>query len=295
MLKITGYSDRVSARPGETIKFMVNSELGEYRADIVKLICGDSSPDGPDFKEKLIRTPVNKRYKGRRQQIHPGSFATVENNPALDKLASFTVQAMIWPTTPDKGMQAILGKWNPRGKSGFALIVAEDGSLGLMLGNSKGRSETVSLGKPMLSRHWYMVAASWDADKKEVRLYQQPQRDYVGVKHGGTARRKVKLAKVAGNSAPLTMAALFERRAKGRIFCGNFYNGKIDGPKLANRALKHTEIESLTGNSIPLAVAPSVLAAWDFSRDITGLRISDISSRQMHGEIVNLPARAMTG
>ncbi len=64
MLKITGYSDRVSARPGETIKFMVNCELGEYRADIVKLICGDSSPDGPDFKEELIRTPANKRYKG---------------------------------------------------------------------------------------------------------------------------------------------------------------------------------------------------------------------------------------
>ena len=49
MLKITGYADRVSARAGETIKFMVNCELGEYRADIVKLICGDSSPDGPDY------------------------------------------------------------------------------------------------------------------------------------------------------------------------------------------------------------------------------------------------------
>ncbi len=84
MLKITGYSDRVSARPGETIKFMVNCELGSYRADIVKLICGDSSPDGPDFKEKLGRTPSNKRYKARKQLIHMGSYAIVENNPALE-------------------------------------------------------------------------------------------------------------------------------------------------------------------------------------------------------------------
>ena len=164
MLKITGYSDRVSARAGETIKFMVNCELASYRADIVKLICGDSSPDGPDFKEKLIRTPANKRYKGRRQRIHMGSYAIVENNSALEELKSFTVQAMIWPTTPDKGVQAILGKWSPRGKSGFALVIAADGSLGLMLGNGKGRAETVSLGKAMLARHWYLVAASWDAE-----------------------------------------------------------------------------------------------------------------------------------
>jgi len=95
MLKITGYADRVSARSGETIKFMVNCELGEYRADIVKLICGDSSPDGPDYKEKLIRTPANKCYKGRKQHIHMGSYAIVESNPALEKLESFTVQAMI--------------------------------------------------------------------------------------------------------------------------------------------------------------------------------------------------------
>ena len=295
MLKITGYSDRVSARAGETIKFMINCELGNYRADIVKLICGDSSPDGPDFKEKLIRTPANKRYKGRPQRIHMGSYAVVENNPALENLKSFTVQALIWPTTPDKGVQGILGKWNPRGKSGFALVIAEDGSLGLMLGNGKGRTETVSLGKPMLARHWYLAAASWDAEKKEVRLYQQPLRDYVGVSHGGTARKKVKLAKMAGNRAPLTMAALFERSAGGRTYCGNFYNGKIDGPKLTGRVLKPTEIEALRGNSVPRSLAPSVLAAWDFSRDISSIKISDVSSRQMHGEIVNLPARGMTG
>ncbi len=141
MLKITGYSDRVSARPGETIKFMVNCELGEYRADIVKLICGDSSPDGPDFKEELIRTPANKRYKGRKQRIYAGSYGIVESNPALESLKSFTVQAMIWPTTPESGRQAILGKWNPKGKSGFAMGIAPDGSLGLMLGNGRNKVE----------------------------------------------------------------------------------------------------------------------------------------------------------
>ena len=295
MLKITGYSDRVSARPGETIKFMVNCELASYRADIVKLICGDSSPDGPKYKEKLIRTSANKRYKGRKQRIYAGSYAIVESNSALERLKSFTVQAKVWPTTPERGQQAILGKWNPSNKSGFALVIAEDGSLGLTLGNGKGKSETVSLGKSMLSRHWYMVAASWDAEKKEVRLYQEPLRDYVGVNHGGTARKKVKIARLAGNKSPLTMAALFARQAGERTICDNFYNGKIDSPRIADRVLSPAEIEGLKGNAIPSALATSVLAAWDFSRDITSIKISDISSRQMDGEIINLPARGMTG
>ena len=46
MMKITGYSDKISAVPGETIRFMVNSEAGKrYRTDIVRVICGDENPD----------------------------------------------------------------------------------------------------------------------------------------------------------------------------------------------------------------------------------------------------------
>ena len=52
MLRITGYSDRLSVRPGEDITFYVHSELEEsYRANIVRLLHGDTSPAGPGFKE----------------------------------------------------------------------------------------------------------------------------------------------------------------------------------------------------------------------------------------------------
>ena len=48
MLRITGYSDRFSVRPGENINFHVHSENEEsYQADIVRLIHGDTNPDGP--------------------------------------------------------------------------------------------------------------------------------------------------------------------------------------------------------------------------------------------------------
>ena len=115
MLTITGYSDRISVRPGETVKFMVNCEHPTYQADIVRLICADDTPAGPGFKERPIRTPVSKRHKGRRQAIHAGSYALVESRPLLETLGSFTVQAMIWPTTPGKGEQGLVTKWDPRG------------------------------------------------------------------------------------------------------------------------------------------------------------------------------------
>jgi hypothetical protein len=52
---IHGYSDRLSVAPGERIEFKVSSEEpGTYRADIVRLIHGDTNPAGPGFKEQVI-------------------------------------------------------------------------------------------------------------------------------------------------------------------------------------------------------------------------------------------------
>jgi len=60
MLRITGYSDVYSLHPGDTVKFYVNSEKGEgYQADIVRLIHGDTNPEGPGFKEEVKKTPVS--------------------------------------------------------------------------------------------------------------------------------------------------------------------------------------------------------------------------------------------
>ena len=70
MLRITGYSDKFSARPGETIGFHVNSELGEsYQADIVRLIHGDTNPDGPGYKEEEIASSVSGTYEGEHQPL----------------------------------------------------------------------------------------------------------------------------------------------------------------------------------------------------------------------------------
>lgn len=69
-MKVTGYSDKLSAAPGEIVRFMVHCQLPTYRADIVCLICGDTNPQGPGVKERgsknlgqqnLPGTPANDR------------------------------------------------------------------------------------------------------------------------------------------------------------------------------------------------------------------------------------------
>ena len=295
MLKITGYSDEISVRPGETIKFMVSSELPTYRAEIVRLICGDTNPDGPGYKEEPIKTPVNKRYKGRRQTLHPGSHAIVESCPLLEGVESFSVQAMIWPTTPTNGQQGLVTKWRERDKSGFGLVIDEKGAVALCLGDGTGKVEVISTGKRLIERKWYFAAASYDAESKRVRVYQESLIAHAGVDDAGMVAKKSSVDPVVANKSPLIMAGIFHRASKGRTIVGGHYNGKIDSPRLAGRALERAEMEQLMADSIPDGVRAAVLGAWDFSRDIASVKISDSSSNRLDGVIVNLPTRAMTG
>jgi len=81
MLRITGYSDKFSARPGEEITFFVHSEQNEsFQADIVRLIHGDTNPDGPGYKEELIHTPISDMHPGVNQPVYAGSYVLVPHN-----------------------------------------------------------------------------------------------------------------------------------------------------------------------------------------------------------------------
>ena len=91
MLRITGYSDKYSVHPGEKVKFYINAEENEnYEVQIVRLIHGDTNPDGPGYKEELIHTPVSEMYPGKNQPIHAGSYVLVPHCE-LFNVSSFTI------------------------------------------------------------------------------------------------------------------------------------------------------------------------------------------------------------
>lgn len=131
--ELTGYTDRFSVAPGEPIRFMVSTDLPSYETNLVRLIHGDENPEGPGYKEELVDASINGQRRGRKQFAQSGSYILVEEHGPFSKLQSFTLQAWIYPTTPDKGQaQGLLSKWSAD-ETGFSLAVGAEGALELWL------------------------------------------------------------------------------------------------------------------------------------------------------------------
>ncbi len=327
MLRITGYSDIYSAHPGDEVKFYVNSEDNEdYEAHFVRLIHGDTNPEGPGYKEEELDAPFNKTYTGVNQKIHGGSYVIIPDDARMN-VESFTVQAYIFPTTPDKGVQGVVTKWLAANNSGYALLVDENANLALWIGDGNGKVEKIASGKPLLRKVWYLAAASYDAASGEVRLYQEPM---VNPTNGGlgmsllhpndeTASEVTRRSSIApaANDAPLLMAACTAVSRAGRSVSGGHYkeatepvalpeqtctyNGKIDRPRLSSVALDKSGIDALARGfqGCPAGLRETVVGAWDFQANITtniaSTHIIDTSPNVLHGHCINLPCRGMTG
>ena len=137
---LNGYSDRISVRPGETICFHVSCDGPDaYEARLVRLICADDNSKGAPFRSDPVDAPLNGRHAGLAQVIHAGSHGIVPSSLEFAFAGGFTLQALVMPTTPQNGRQGILGTWSESKHTGASLIVGDDGSAGLAMGDGKAR------------------------------------------------------------------------------------------------------------------------------------------------------------
>jgi N,N-dimethylformamidase len=308
-MPVVGYADRLSVQPGETIRFMVRSELPRYRADLVRLVHGDTNPAGPGYREEPLDSPINRDYPGRLQAFPAGSHVVVPDHPALRLAGGFTLAAWIYPTTPHKGTQGLLAKWSPAARTGYAMVIEEDGSLGLWLGGG-GRVERVRSARsftpialrageppavvgrePLHTSRWYFVAATFDGASGKVTLYQEPDMPWPDDGARAVVDRSVALNAVGQNELPFLMAGLWDRHDANGQIAGAHYNGKMESPRMFNRALSRDEVQALLRGG----AAKDSVAAWNFSADIQSRKITDASPNQLHGRTVQMPTRAVTG
>ena len=290
MRKLLGYASEISLQPGQSIDFKVSSELeGSYRLDIVHIRCGDDTPDGQGLKETVIDASVNGDYPARHQWTQVGSFVDVRRDDRF-ALESFTVQAFIWPTTPEKDGQTIMGAFDQAARTGYALVL-KDGQTALVIGDGS-QVETLTSGVAMDRSHWTFVAASFDAATGTMTVIQEPLVRYAGER--GQARTERTTSIKPGNGGRFLIAACNGRR-DGDEIAVEFFNGKIDSPRVATRALLRPDMERMKASQVPADLQTSTLAAWDFSQDIPGTRVVDISPNRLDGQTVNLPTRAMKG
>jgi len=290
--RLLAYTDRVSAMPGEQVEIKVSApEPGAYRARLIRLICGDDSPGGPGFKAEEIASPIAHSYPARLQPIHAGSH--IEFRRGGPQLAgSFTFFAMLWPTLPLKGApQAIMGNFDAANRSGCSLLVDGSGRLAVQLGDSP----LLHLDRPLHDRNWYLVSLAFDAASGTITLRQRALHHRGPGEAVAEASRRLEppvaaIARTgAGVGGPFRIAAW----SSGAIAAAHF-NGKIDSPAVIGRALDAVTIERLAGDRQALT-GNGILAAWDFSRGMSGVTIEDASGNGHDGRTVNMPARAMKG
>ena len=296
MKTILGYANVWGIAPGETLNVKVSTYGPErYRADLVRIVCGDDHPDHNIYREEELGAPFSGEYSGRLQPIDCGSYAVVPDSPELAALESFTVLAWIWPTTPLKGEQALIASWQDDPGQGYALLIDDTGALAMRVGDGAGKVAQISTGVPLATRRWYLASGSYDALTGELQVCQEP----VNVDHEhhrvASAARRVGLNALVNSTSPLMFAALPTTLSTGSPGSRCHYNGKIDRPRLTSGVLPPAERSAMAGDALSDDRDTSVIGAWDFSRDIGGAAVTDAGPNGLHGHTVNLPSRGCKG
>ena len=293
MSRILAYADRVSAVPGETIRFMVScDDMETYDAELVRVVQGDINPAGPGYREEPVSLDLGGPFKGRYQAIHAGSYGRVEDHPAFQNLTSLGLLAAVWPTLPGQGVQTILSRWDPASGAGFRLFLDDKGALAFELRSIDGEGALLSTGKPLLAERWYMITGGFDAVTGALSVSQRPLQAYPRVDDHGDASQSINSGLTqSGVSAPVMLAAEPATQCPAH----RHFNGRIDSPSLWSRPLAQEEMDAAIDAPGEGSAPARLVAAWDFSREISSDRIVDVSPNALHGRLVNLPTRGVAG
>jgi len=163
-MKVIGYSKQLSVFPGEDVDFLVSCDTEQYHADIVRLIHGDTNPNGPGLKIEPVQTGIDADFSGRVQRVVSGSHIEVPDHPKLRPGAQWTLQVMVAPTSPGGGVQGLVTKWDQSREAGHGLFIGEDGALQVWVADGAGNVQRTSSGVPLLAGVWYLAVASQGAD-----------------------------------------------------------------------------------------------------------------------------------
>ena len=295
MLKITGYADKVSVFPGQPITFMVNCEEASYDAEVVRVVCGDANPRGPGVKLYPVSADVDGTYPGRPQAIHAGSFGVVTATAPFAGLTSFSVKALVAPTTPDKGRQGIVTRWDPETGHGFALYIDEDGGLAAEVGDGAGGVARAAARTRFRRGAWYVVGMSFDGATGALTLVQKPLQRFPGQNDAASLTTPSELRAFGDVAAPLIFAARYSHKTGSRIFPTEFMNGKLEAPAIYGAAMSAAELAATPAGSVSREEAFRAIGIWDFSLDISGTALTDITRNGLDGYVVNTPTRGVVG
>ncbi len=276
MLPVTGYADRWSVKPGETIRFMISVlKGGDYTARVARVQCGDPNPAGPGYRETPMPSPLDGMHAGIDQPVRLGSWVEVPRVD-LDNTGPVGLVATVWPTLVSKPDQVVLA-WAGAGGS-LALGIGPAGAFCRL--TTPGGMVTLRTEVPLTERSWHDIACLYDPDSGTLSLGQAPHAPRLDIAEAAQVSCPAPQAELAGAGSASIAAA------SGGM-TGAHYNGKIERPAIIAGP---AGLDALLRRQGGLAVA-----AWDFTLGITTDTVTDTGPGGWHGHCHNLPTRAMTG
>ena len=278
---LLGYTDRLSARPGEQVEVKVSSALsGEFEASLVRIICADPNPAGTGLVEEKIDSAFAGSYPARVQEFTPGSCMHAAPAEGTTLPAEFSVSAMIWPTRLASGAQAVLSIGSDSSGTAFVLGLDSEGKPQVTAKMTDGSSVEALLPGVVRERHWGRLWASFSQPSGDLSV------GYVGIDGHDVAHTRFNgTASLAVETMDSILVAASDPGARRMHF-----NGKVEAPTIYASRLGPSEML----NASEVDSAP-IFARWDFSEEISSTRVRDTGGNGIDGTLINFPARAMTG
>ncbi|MEO1694756.1 MAG: N,N-dimethylformamidase beta subunit family domain-containing protein, partial [Pseudomonadota bacterium] len=278
MTPLAAYADRLSVRPGETVRFHGAGAAGVLpHAAIHRVVCADPNPAIGSVQTTDTGAPLT-AHQLSPQRVPLGSFAEVGGAVGrLAQLEAFTVLMRVKCTRLPSGahVSAILSSAEAGNGGGGASLVVHVTSEGVLSINGRDSSVRLPFGD------WSLIAVSVDRGAKEVALS-------AGLIDGPRVTVFVTTDNVAFHpTAPLRFAS------EGHAATTPAFNGLIERPMIFDRVLTADDIVGV--DRAATARDDGLVACWDFARDMSSDRIVDIGPHALHGTLINTPTRAVRG
>ncbi|MFZ9407893.1 MAG: N,N-dimethylformamidase beta subunit family domain-containing protein [Burkholderiaceae bacterium] len=269
MLALTGYAERLSVRPGETLRFHVShAHPAPVRAWVVRVVCADPNPAIGGVQCIPVDMPVKTLVEPQPQRVPSGSYAVLGDEQLLDPFrATGSISLRLWaqPTLLLGRRQVLLSWQNDQGQ-GLTIELTAQARVCIRLGSAAGETRLESA-NPLSLRVWSCIRVGIDSDARTLRLSIAE----------GPAQTMLLPADAAILSGRRLSLASASDQAPVDVF-----NGRLEGL-------------SIWASPWPESKPDRVVASWDFSRQVHTQAVIDTSPRGQHGLLVNTPTRAVRG
>lgn len=307
---VFGYTDRFSARPGESVDFHISCEgTDSYEMSLVRLRHGFDGSAGPGFLETEVPSASNGTYAGAYYTCQPGSFVDIDDpQQLLADPAGLQIHVAVFATLPRNDRtgtlgayrvshstaaltaqhQTVAGTWDNETQRGWALLL--ENGVPTFVWSEDGHRKSVEVASELTSDQWYEVTVAVPVGPGSITLDVAPlyARNDLVAPAANTATAEHAAAQTDGNLTPATTPfriGALTRTEGDRLLADSPFNGKI----------ARLRIDRTTGES-----AVKNVAAWHFGRSTRPdrLLLSDVideSANALHGRCINSPVRGVTG